>query len=358
MDTDGSPSRKSLVLVAGSGRSGTSLFSGILQRLGFHVPQPEVAPDVSNPRGFAESRWVVDFHAELLERAGVHMADARPDAWAQTAAVANDEAVASQLRRFLKKQYAEVDHVLVKDPRLSWFLPLWRRCADDVGVSPAVVTMLRHPAAVVDSKGRYYGNWQGDVGRAAGWLNTMLFTERATREMPRMFVRYDDLLEDWTELIARVGDQLDLLVIRDADGSALRRVHQFIDPTLRRSSSSWDNVRMPSALRQQAEDTWNLLSRLADKDSADDTAELADALDLGMQSYVDLYQDAEAIAHSSVTAMRRQVVAKYEGREEASATRWIPRKWRRAVPLHWRRRLLRMLGHHGPSGRSDQRGLG
>src|SRR5207247_7594273 len=51
---DASRSRRSLVLVAGSGRSGTSLFSGILQRLGFYVPQPEVRADDTNPRGFAE----------------------------------------------------------------------------------------------------------------------------------------------------------------------------------------------------------------------------------------------------------------------------------------------------------------
>ena len=60
------------------------------------------------------------------------------------------------------------------------------------------MTMLRHPAAVIDSKTRWYGGAQGEAGRAAGWINQTLFTERATRESPRAFVRYDDLLEDWT----------------------------------------------------------------------------------------------------------------------------------------------------------------
>ena len=76
---------RSLVLVAGSGRSGTSLFSGILQRLGCHVPQPEVPADATNPRGFAESQWVVDFHTRLLRAARVQVSDARPAAWALTA---------------------------------------------------------------------------------------------------------------------------------------------------------------------------------------------------------------------------------------------------------------------------------
>src|SRR5687767_15274627 len=81
------PGARTLLLVAGSGRSGTSLFTGILQRLGFYVPQPEVPADETNPRGFAESLWVVEFHTGLLRRASVQITDARPAAWARTAKI-------------------------------------------------------------------------------------------------------------------------------------------------------------------------------------------------------------------------------------------------------------------------------
>ena len=132
----GRKTERSLVLVAGSGRSGTSLFSGILQRLGYQVPQPEVPADATNPRGFAESQWVVDFHTRLLTKAAVQVSDARPTAWAYTADVALDEGAHEELGSWLGKQFRSSEHVLVKDPRLSWFLPLWRRCAEEAGVSP------------------------------------------------------------------------------------------------------------------------------------------------------------------------------------------------------------------------------
>ena len=90
---------RSLVLVAGSGRSGTSLFTGILQRLGCHVPQPEVPADATNPRGFAESQWVVDFHTRLLRAPRVQMSDARPAAWALTAQVGLDARCAASCER-------------------------------------------------------------------------------------------------------------------------------------------------------------------------------------------------------------------------------------------------------------------
>ena len=125
----GRPRARTLVLVAGSGRSGTSLFTGILQRLGYTVPKPEVPADPTNPRGFAESQWVVDFHTRLLKEARVQTADARPAAWAEMARVSLDDTTRAELRAWLGEQFARGDDVIIKDPRLSWFLPLWRSCA-------------------------------------------------------------------------------------------------------------------------------------------------------------------------------------------------------------------------------------
>lgn len=335
---------RSLVLVAGSGRSGTSLAAGILQRLGFYVPQPEVPADDTNPRGFAESLWVVEFHTRLLKRAGVQVSDARPAAWARMANVGLNERVQQELRGWLEKQFRQADHVVIKDPRLSWFLPLWRRCAENVGVSPRFVTMLRHPAAVVESKQRWYGTWQGDVGRAAGWLNQTLFTERATRDAPRAFVRYNDLLDDWTRTIARVGELLELAVVRDAPAASMRRAHEFVDRTLSRSRASWDDFEIPAALRTQADEVWELASRLADDGEANRES-LTDSLEAARAAYVELYEEAEAIAQSSIVAARRGATAP-NGRvspQVARLARRVPERYRRKVPPRWRERIVRVL---------------
>lgn len=90
-----------LVLVVGSGRSGTSLLVGILKALGAHIPQPEVRADASNPRGFGEPQWVVDLHGRLMRRARVQMADARPVACSDAARVAMDPPVQTRVQRWL-----------------------------------------------------------------------------------------------------------------------------------------------------------------------------------------------------------------------------------------------------------------
>jgi hypothetical protein len=333
---------KSLVLVAGSGRSGTSLFAGLLQRLGLHVPQPEVEPDISNPRGFAESQWIVDFHERLLTSAVVQTADARPAAWASTASVAARERNLLGLRAFLEEQFAVAEHLVIKDPRLAWFLPLWRRCAEDLGVTPSVVTMLRHPAAVVDSKSRYYGVGNVVVGRTAGWVNGMAFTERATRDMRRVFVRYDDLLTDWPVVVARVGEKLSLDPVNAAGAPALRRANELVDPSLRRSAATWrDDMGIPTPLREQADELWQLLDTIADKDDAD-TADSLAALDAVRQRYVAYYEEAESIAQSSVWNARESALPRPESlRWRHRLVRLVPGGLRQRVPVRWRRKVLR-----------------
>jgi hypothetical protein len=334
---------RTLVLVAGSGRSGTSLFAGILQRLGCRVPAPEVPADETNPRGFAESQWVVDLHTRLLRRAGVQTSDARPAAWALTAELCLDEAVRAELRAWLAEQFRAGDDLVIKDPRLSWFLPLWRGCAEDLGARVRCVTMLRHPGAVVDSKQRWYGTRQGEIARAAGWLSQTLFTERATRDVPRAFVRYEDLLDDWPRTVGAVAAALDLAVVRDAPAGALRTVHGFVDQGLRRSRPGWGEVALPERLRAQADEAWELLSWLAEGGDRG----TADRLDALRGAYVALYEEAEAIAQSSIAAARQAPAAPRAGASPVALrlARRVPVRYRRAVPAAWRARLARAVTH-------------
>lgn len=331
----------SLVLVAGSGRSGTSLFSGILQRLGYAVAQPEVPADETNPRGFAESQWVVDFHTRLLRAARVQVADARPGAWALTAEAGLRADVRGELLDWLGGRFGETSALIVKDPRLSWFLPLWRSCAQELGAEPAFVTMLRHPAAVIGSKQRWYRGWQGDVGRLAGWINQTIYVERATRGSERAFVRYEDLLDDWTRAVGRVGEQLGLAVVSDATPAAMRRAHEFVDRGLSRSPASWQGFTIPEPLRLQADELWALAQELA----AHDNGTLHGRLDVLRAAYGDLYAEAEAIAQSSVAAAKAQRTAarpKPPAAARALAAR-VPDPLRQRIPVAVKASVYRRL---------------
>src|ERR1044072_4523592 len=189
------PGMKHLVLVVGVGRSGTSLLSGILGQLGFAIPQPEVQADDTNPRGFGEPRWVVDFHSRELAKQRVTLNDSRAAARGKMPAAA--PAVHDELRDWLRGELDQADEVVVKDPRTVWFLDLWCSCADELGARTSFVTMPRPPAEIVASARKAYGPGLTEAGRAAAWINVMLQTEHATRGSRRAFIGYDDLMSDW-----------------------------------------------------------------------------------------------------------------------------------------------------------------
>lgn len=336
--------RKRLMLVVGVGRSGTSVFTGIVSQLGWHVPQPEVQADETNPRGFGEPRWVVDFHQRLLRQRHVTNWDGRPAAWKLTGNAGDKPAVVAELREWLAGEFKQSDNVVIKDPRNAWFLPLWRRCAADLGVDISFVTLLRYPTEVLTSARRSYGTWQKDGSRAAGWLNVMLHTEASTRDTKRAFVSYPQLLSDWSTEIARVGDALDIPWMRDLQRGDHPAVDEFIDPGLHRAQVGWDQVDVPASVQSLTERVWGELNLLAEPLA--DVAGAQKSLDASLRDYLTLYTEAETIAQSSATALKpRKGVAptgptgRVDNRRRARFARRIPVRLRRLVPAGLRHRL-------------------
>jgi hypothetical protein len=317
--------QKRLLLVVGVGRSGTSLCAGVLGQLGFRVPQPEVATDETNPRGFSEPQWVVDFHRRLMSAGEIGVFDSRPDVWRRAAEAANDPTVHGQLRAWLEVQFVGCDEVVVKDPRIGWFLDLWLSCAAELGLTPATVTMLRHPTAILSSARRSYGDWQNDASRATAWINGMLGAEHATRAMSRAFVRYDDLLADWDATVRTMGAELDiprLAAVTRADNPA---VDAFIDPTLQRSTKGWADHTVPASVEALAERVWDRLTPLAGPADGRPTAEELDRI---RAEYAEFYGEAEAIAQSSISARKSKSTgsAKKKAAEKNAAAQVPPAK--------------------------------
>lgn len=297
---------RKVLFIAGAGRSGTSTLAGISKILGLHVPEPEVAADDSNPKGFGEPQWCVDTHDAWLERVGVQVSDARPEAWNLTGRLAAREAARIRASTWLEQHFEVHPELVVKDPRLSWFLSLWRVASLRCAATPVFATMLRPPAEVVGSKQKYYANRLGSAHLAASWLNMLLHTERATRQSVvdggRVFVRYGDLLDDWVRTVTHMGQALDLQTVIHAGFGPIREGHRFVDPSLRRVNVTLDELRLPPRLHELVGETWNELNKLAEPDG--DTPEVHTTLDQLRDAYIELYEESEAIARSSAVAAR------------------------------------------------------
>lgn len=338
---------RKVLYVAGAGRSGTSTLAVLMQIMGLYVPRPEVPADASNPKGFGEPRWVVDLHDALLAEAGVAVGDARPQAWFETGRLAARDGERARVASWLDGHFAEGRELVVKDPRLSWFLGLWRIAAERAGATPVFATMLRPPAEVAGSRARYYDNKLGAVHLTASWVNMLLHTELATRDSSRVFVRYADLLDDWVRTTEHLGEALDLRHVRDARSEAIRDGHRFIDPSLRRITATLDDLELPARLREITAESWTTLDAMAQPDG--DTAVARSTLDQLLRAYVDLYGEAEALTRSTLVAATTAGGGVPGGTVDRGADNRrladrVPHGLRAAIPPSVRRGLRRALG--------------
>ena len=142
---------RTLVIVTGSGRSGTSTVTGSLKMLGSYIPQPEIPPNEANPRGYFEPKWTVEFQKRVLADAGVRTLDARPEAYELMQPTCAKASFRDELADWFGAQL-HGRQIVVKDPRSFWLRNLWVPVAGELGVDTRFLTMLRHPAEVVGSR--------------------------------------------------------------------------------------------------------------------------------------------------------------------------------------------------------------
>jgi hypothetical protein len=310
-----------LILITGTGRSGTSTMSGTLHHLGLNVPGPHLGANDSNPKGFFENQWSVKFHKALVERAGIHEFDSRPSALDRVQAAITADTRA-QLAGWVRDHADACSQLVVKDPRSVFTQALWREAAAEAGMEIRYISMLRHPAEVVGSRATNYASSEEkkrreyEIFNVARWINNSLINERETRGQRRAFVRYNDLLEDWRGAVARLGDGLGLTFDSDlSSASGSHPVDEFIDPSLRRHQVTWAELGVPRELQDIAQEIWDRLMVLGDA-GGDDPQASAD-LDALAERYLRLFEDATAISHDAIEEAVRD--ARQAGMRKARA---------------------------------------
>ena len=222
-------SDRNALLVLGMHRSGTSAFAGTLSRLGLCLPAKLMAPGPGNANGYFESWELARLHNTMLRTAATRWDDWSPisDEWFRQPQAA---VYANRIAEFLEREFAGAKNFLIKDPRICRVVPVWRDALSRFGARPLVVVPLRHPAAVAQSLTARDGFTPGESHLL--WLRHMLDAERATRDLPRVFVAFDELLEDWRETVSVIAARLEWAWPRPP-AYAASEIDHFLDEGLR-----------------------------------------------------------------------------------------------------------------------------
>lgn len=228
-------------LVLGMHRSGTSATAQLLALAGAELPDNVMPGDQHNAKGYFEPWKISVFNDQRLRAAGSAWDDPFNLPYAPLAPDAEADWTARAVELF-KAEFGESIHPLLKDPRVSVLLPMWRRVLDAAGVGARVVIPVRHPLAVAGSLARRDAF---PVEKSVlVWVLYMLAAEAGSRDLPRAFVSYDGLLADWRPEVARMERALGGPLPRLTEHAA-REIDGFLSKDLRHNDGMGELSQVP-----------------------------------------------------------------------------------------------------------------
>ena len=223
---------KNALVVLGMHRSGTSALTRVLNLCGAFLPPKLLLPPFAafNMKGLWEPADVVELSEQLLRRLG--------GAWDRVNFVLPadgplvTEFVCDARERFASA-YGDAETIVLKDPRICILAPLWHRALVAAGYRPFYVVPVRNPLEVARSL-----RARGDMSVGKGLALYLAYMKRiadfADAHDDSVYVRFDELLADWHELVRRIARRFGI----DLDARAREdEVDAFLEPALRHQVS-------------------------------------------------------------------------------------------------------------------------
>lgn len=143
-----------VIVVLSAGRSGTSLLMNALGEMGMRLSENMNPARLENPEGFFEDAEIVEINRKLNHDLNFNPTLPPPAGWLESSATR--EAV-NKLSHIITARVASSNVIWgFKDPRTSFFVPLWMQVFNIAKVVPIFVLAVRDPASVAASFRRQY----------------------------------------------------------------------------------------------------------------------------------------------------------------------------------------------------------
>ncbi|MFC3322104.1 sulfotransferase family protein [Mesorhizobium cantuariense] len=197
--------RRTCIVVLGMHRSGTSALTRAISLLGAELPKNMLGANPTNETGHWEPLRLMELHDRMLAEASSRWDDWRPFEPSDLGA-SRLHFYTAEIERLIDEEYGSAPLFVLKDPRISRFVPLYADIMERMHVDVRYVLIERNPLAVIASlakRDRFTMCFS-----ALLWLRHGLEAERATRGRPRVFLSYEDMLDDWQDGIEAITSAL------------------------------------------------------------------------------------------------------------------------------------------------------
>jgi hypothetical protein len=217
--------------------------------------------DSGNPRGYWEPRKALRLNHTILHRRGSSTYDPSLRLQEEGAFDADEKAACvAEIVGYLNTLPA-APLLIIKDLQITALSEMWFEAARLVGFDVAVVIAVRHPQEVVASLAALM-RATPELASAL-WLKYNLLAERQTRGLPRVFVDYANVLDNWRQEIARISASLaidlkaqDEEVIEEFLSQELRH-QRHSGPVTERFGADWTSTVYETIRAATRDESWD-----------------------------------------------------------------------------------------------------
>lgn len=223
--------RKKCIFVLGMHRSGTSALTGVLNLLGVNLGINLLIPTGDNEKGYFENRNILTANEKILKTldSAWDSVFPLPENWWKEASLTTYK---NELKEIIQTEFSG-ELIAIKDPRICKLLPLWKEILADLGIDYCSVIPLRNPLEVARSLQKRNGF---SVEKSAIlWATHTFDAELLSRDCPRVFLSFDNLLTDTQNTITILADVLNLNFPKPLMDS-LATIKEFLEPNLKHYS--------------------------------------------------------------------------------------------------------------------------
>ncbi len=315
-----------VVFVLGMHRSGTSAYTRTINLLGADMSADLLKPNDNNPLGFWESKRLVAMHDRLLDAAGSTWDDWTLLDLEQICPTLYEELRAEAVA-WLRDNFQGSRLFVVKDPRICRFVPFWVNVLEDFRAAPAAVIPVRNPLEVAASlKAR---NRFSEQKSHMMWLRHVIDAERTTRDMPRVFTAYEDLV---SQPMAVAGDIFNLLRLRRGSASVIAGVDRFLAPELRHHVANDLEVDRCPDVPDWVKQAYEIVTTFTRSGPTPEGLQALEEIGAAFDSACRASAESQALGKSHADHKSLQLLTKLHRRQQVERERRAWRKARKHMP--------------------------
>jgi len=222
------------ILVLGMHRSGTSALTGVLSLLDVYLGSELMKENFANEKGYFENNKLYRINEKLLAECN--------SSWDDTfysKEKLNKLSSFDELKEAIKAEFEFSKIFAIKDPRLAFLFPVYEQVLKEMDVDVKVILPYRNPVEVASSL-----NTRDAMSMEKGmllWGYHFLQAEKFSRGYERVFLGFDELMNNTAETIKKIDAKLHIDLYEKYEDNK-EKIDDFLEPDLKHHNISIDNL--------------------------------------------------------------------------------------------------------------------